>query len=327
MKRAILYYHTHDVDVEKLISELSAMCKKYSMDFLPLNIDEVEDGEKLMIKTTPALVVGPYSLKFPFTIRDAEIAISAASARAGSSKKVNLRKARAKNRTGIFLARFYPSLIALIVLVFVGGAFLAPVLKMAGKERASSFLYGFYRIFCHQLAFRSYFIGGEQLFYPRDLAHIDGVVSYEVQFNDPFDDVTIARGIEGDEHSGYKIALCERDLAIYASIALVAILFQVGHRRWKPLKWYWWIIFGLFPIALDGFSQIPGLSAGWPAWFPVRESTPLLRTLTGMLFGGMTARYMFPLMEESMSDTYQQLILQRSIIKAASSELAHNETD
>ncbi len=327
MTRAILYYHPQDVDIEKLIAEISALSEKYSLDFLPLNIDAIEEGEKLAVKTTPTLAVGPYLLKFPFSAKDAEIAISAASARAGGTKKVNLRKARAKNRTGMFLAKFYPSLIAAITLVFLGGAFLAPILKMNGKERASNILYGFYHVFCHQLAFRSYFLGGDQLFYPRELAHIEGLVTYEQQFNDPYVDVVIARGIVGDQQAGYKIALCERDLAIYGSIALIAILFQITRRQWKPLKWYWWVLFGLIPIALDGFSQIPGLSSGWPTWFPVRESTPLLRTLTGVLFGGITAWYMFPLMEESMRETYQQLILQRAIIKAAGSELEHNAAD
>ena len=44
--------------------------------------------------------------------------------------------------------------------------------------------------------------------------------------------------------------------------------------------------------------QIPG----WPFW-EYRESTPLLRTLTGALFGFSTAWFGFPLIEESMAET------------------------
>jgi uncharacterized membrane protein len=62
---------------------------------------------------------------------------------------------------------------------------------------------------------------------------------------------------------------------------------------------------GLGPIGLDGFSQlfsqIP--STFIQSFLPYRESTPLLRVLTGFLFGLTTAWFMFPLIEESMADT------------------------
>jgi uncharacterized membrane protein len=62
------------------------------------------------------------------------------------------------------------------------------------------------------------------------------------------------------------------------------------------------------PIALDGFSQ---LFSQLPYQFiqnilPYRESTPLLRALTGFLFGICTAWFVFPLIEESMADTRRQ---------------------
>jgi uncharacterized membrane protein len=87
------------------------------------------------------------------------------------------------------------------------------------------------------------------------------------------------------------------------------------------MRWYLWVIVGLIPIAIDGFSQIPGLSTGWPSWFPIRESTPFLRLMTGTLFGGTTALYMFPLMEESMADTLNQLLLQREVIRVSEKQL------
>jgi uncharacterized membrane protein len=59
---------------------------------------------------------------------------------------------------------------------------------------------------------------------------------------------------------------------------------------------------GLVPIAIDGVSQLPGLASNLPPWF-LRESTPLLRTITGTLFGFTTAWYLFPLIEESMNET------------------------
>ena len=128
--------------------------------------------------------------------------------------------------------------------------------------------------------------------------------------------IDLARKNDGNIQAGFKVALCERDLAIYSSLGLLALIFQASGRKIKPVRWYLWFIIALIPIGIDGFSQIPGLSSGWPAWVPIRESTPFLRIATGSLFGGMTGLYMFPLMEESMRDTLHQLITQREIIKA-----------
>jgi uncharacterized membrane protein len=59
-----------------------------------------------------------------------------------------------------------------------------------------------------------------------------------------------------------------------------------------------WILIGIVPIGLDGFSQLfsqPTLNL-----IPLRESTPLLRVLTGFLFGSVTAWFGYPYVEESM---------------------------
>jgi len=325
MTKAILYYRNLDFEIEKLIEGVSQICQRYSLEFVPINIDQIASELHDFRKTTPNLVIGPYNLVFPFTLKDVEIAISSASKLPERKKKTNLKKSKTKNSFGVFLARFYPTIIGLIISIFVSGAFVPPLLMQAGHESAGNVFYGFYRIFCHQLAFRSFFINGEQLFYPRTLSNIKNVITYEQEFNDPFDDINIARKITGNQYSGYKIALCERDLAIYVSIALVSFLFQFFRKKIKPIKWYLWVIIGLIPIAVDGFSQIPGLSTGWPAWLPVRESTPFLRLFTGALFGGTTALYMFPLMEESMSETLNQLLLQREIIKKSENRLELHE--
>lgn len=325
MAKVILYHRKEDFEIDKLITSISNLCQDYSLDFLPIDIDNLQGEISDIKKTTPNLVVGPYNLKFPFTIKDAEIAISAASIKPERTKKASLRKSKKRNNLGIYLARFYPSIIGLIIAIFVSGAFLPPLLLQRGNVGIANVFYGFYRIFCHQLAFRSFFVNGEQLFYPRTLSNIKNVITYEKEFNDPFDDVNVARKITGNPVSGYKIALCERDLAIYLSLAMVSFIFQIFRKKMKPIRWYIWVIVGLIPIAIDGFSQIPGLSTGWPAWFPVRESTPFLRLLTGTLFGGATALYMFPLMEESMTDSLNQLLLQREVIRVSEKVIKQHE--
>ena len=75
---------------------------------------------------------------------------------------------------------------------------------------------------------------------------------------------------------------------------------STGARKIKPLPWYLWLLFGILPIAIDGFSQL--LSQPPLGFFPYRESTPFLRSLTGFLFGLTTAWFGFPIVEESMVD-------------------------
>jgi uncharacterized membrane protein len=93
---------------------------------------------------------------------------------------------------------------------------------------------------------------------------------------------------------------------------LFGLLFTLTGRRWKPLPMMAWLLVGLLPIALDGGSQLVGMMFSGAQGgvfgfigevFPPRESTPLLRTLTGFLFGFTTAWFGYPLVEEAMVDT------------------------
>ena len=118
------------------------------------------------------------------------------------------------------------------------------------------------------------------------------------------EDILASRGFIGNDVLGYKVAFCERDVAIYGSILLFGLLFAISGRKIKHLPWYIWFIVGIMPIAIDGFSQLPSLmNINFPAWVPMRESTPFLRTLTGFLFGFTTAWFGYPYIEDTMLDT------------------------
>ena len=107
----------------------------------------------------------------------------------------------------------------------------------------------------------------------------------------------------GNDVVGYKIALCERDMAIYGSIFLFGIIFGLTGRRLKTLPWYLWVLIGLVPIGLDGMSQL--LSQPPFSFWALRESTPFLRVVTGFLFGFTTAWFGYPLVEQAMADSRQ----------------------
>ena len=85
------------------------------------------------------------------------------------------------------------------------------------------------------------------------------------------------------------------------------IIFALSGRRLPALPWYLWIAIGVAPIGLDGFSQL--LSQPPFELWAYRESTPLLRTLTGALFGLATAWFGIPLVEETMEDTRKTLMV------------------
>lgn len=187
--------------------------------------------------------------------------------------------------------------------LYVGLPFFAPYLMKIGASLPANIIYTIYRPLCHQLAFRSWFVFGEQPFYPREAAGIEGVKSFEEITNQTVINLREAQQFKGNEFTGYKVALCQRDIAIYASMLLFGLLFVVSGRRIKSIKWYVWVAIAIIPIGFDGLSQMPGLANNLPQWIPIRESNPILRTITGALFGFFTAWYLFPLIEESMTET------------------------
>jgi uncharacterized membrane protein len=194
----------------------------------------------------------------------------------------------------------YMWIIVGLLFLFLFTAFLAPIFMKIKLEQPARFIYWIYEAFCHQLAFRSWFFFGQQPFYPRELANIPNFISYEQAIGDLRLNLNFAREFLGNETLGYKVALCQRDIAIYGSLLLCGLLFQLSGKKIKPIPWYFWILLGLLPIGLDGITQFGGLGISFLSWLPVRESTPLLRSITGILFGISTGLFMFPLIEENM---------------------------
>jgi uncharacterized membrane protein len=184
-------------------------------------------------------------------------------------------------------------------------------------------IYTIYKPLCHQFGFRSFFLFGEQAYYPLAEAGIPGVKTFEevTGFQDLDNPAAFsrfqARQFTGNETVGYKLALCERDVAIYGAIFLFGIIYAATGRRIKPLHWVLWILIGMGPIGLDGFSQLfSQMNWQWLASIlPYRESTPFLRLLTGGLFGFTTAWYAYPYMEESMAETRQFFIKKFAAIR------------
>jgi uncharacterized membrane protein len=327
------YYRSIDDPDHAVYQHLLEQAQQLSFDLIDISLDAEPELINRFQEKSSFLQIGPYRLKFPFSDIDIQIAVNAYRDRLEKNsenqpvepqpqKKKDSLILTGAEKFSYWLSNNYVWFFTVFLILFLGIPFLAPVLMEEDHPGPAHVIYSVYSIFCHQLAYRSYFFYGEQPYYPRELAGVPNVLTYEQITGDSALDVTYARQFTGNNLLGYKVALCERDVAIYASLILAGLIFQLSGKRIKQLPWYFWVILGVLPIALDGGSQLFSLGGSWPAWFPVRESTPLLRTVTGTLFGLFTGWYVYPVMEESMKeirfDLGRKIALRRKLAKSGS---------
>jgi uncharacterized membrane protein/glutaredoxin len=294
-----------------LCDDVRAMLEGLTEEF-PHHLVEVNIlSEQTLIERygeeVPVVQVGAYTLKAPFDRRDLRVTLGAASDGASAGKvgarKMGRDQAVFLNKAVLFFGRHWLALFNLLVLLYVGLPFAAPTLMRAGAERPARLIYKAYSPMCHQLAFRSWFLFGEQAAYPRALAGTAFRPFGEVTGLDE-GDLYEARAFVGDAQVGYKVALCERDVAIYGGIFLSGLAFALLRGRLRPLPLGLWVLIGIVPIAMDGGSQlISGIPLPLLSSFPARESTPFLRTLTGALFGLSNVWMAYPYVEETMAET------------------------
>jgi uncharacterized membrane protein len=129
--------------------------------------------------------------------------------------------------------------------IWLAGILGAPYAASIGYDGVAERLYAAYRPFCHQKAERSLFIFGGQM------------------------------------------TVCARCFGIYAgtvigSVAAAIVVIIRGEVRLVNIRV---VGVSLFPLAVDGLTQLAGL----------RESSTPLRMATGLLFGSVFAYYFLPL--------------------------------
>ena len=162
--------------------------------------------------------------------------------------------------------------------LYVGLPILAPILMLTGHPWLGNVIYTAYKVACHQIPWRSFFIGGSQIVYTyQELIALVGPALTERYI--------------GDATIGYKVAICQRDVATYGTILLAGLVFGLVRRRLKPLP-IWAFVLSLVPMGIDGLTQLFGL----------RESNWQLRMITGALFGLASIWLAYPYLEEGMRD-------------------------
>jgi uncharacterized membrane protein len=241
------------------------------------------------------------------------------------------------DRLVYWISRHWLALFNTFVAIYITLPILAPVLMHAGATAPARVIYTIYSPLCHQMASRSFFLYGDQIAYPRAIAgtnltpieaYMPSLDEFAAASTNPEDWTAFllaARHFLGNDQMGYKMALCERDMAIYTAVFFTGLLYGWLRRRRniKPLPIWAFLLIGLGPIALDGFSQLFSqyLALLTPDGLPflhLRESSPLLRTLTGALFGFSLVWLTYPHIDAGMQKTESE---QRQKLQAIDKQL------
>lgn len=222
------------------------------------------------------------------TQTDAEVAALSPSASASRAYEPDQdpradRLSRAGDRVVLGIARHWLALFNIAVFVYLAVPFLAPLFMQVGATGPARLIYTVYMPACHQLPDRSYFLFGEQVVYTLPELEEANVL--------PGSGLLTRRSYIGDQQLGWKVALCERDVAIYGAVLLGGLLFGLLRRRARipRLTFKVYLLF-LIPVAVDGLTQLFGL----------RTSNWWLRTVTGAIFGLATVWLAYPYIEDSM---------------------------
>lgn len=167
------------------------------------------------------------------------------------------------------------------------------------RQSAASFVYRGFRFLCHQYPWRSFFLYGEQPYYPLNPDPAGEILSYGEALGTAADEIS-PRDFYGTQEMGYKMAICQRDTAIYPAMALFCLIYFISGNRIPKLNWKLFALFGALPMGADGITQL--LSHALPQVFPMRESNPLLRVTTGALFGFFFCWFLIPTLEQSLQE-------------------------
>jgi uncharacterized membrane protein len=201
------------------------------------------------------------------------------------------------DRMTIVFSRHWLLLVNVVLLFFIGLPLLAPALMYLGYTWPAELIYTAYKLTCHQLAFRTYFIFGEQPVYTIEQLRASLSVQGE--------DVLYWSSFLGNGQLGYKMAWCERNAAIYTSIFVAGLAFGLVRAGLRPLDWRVYLAL-ITPMAVDGFWQLFTSPTYILPFLPEHESTWLLRTITGALFGIGSVWLIYPYLQEAMRDVNAQ---------------------
>ncbi len=224
------------------------------------------------------------------------------------------------NRALLGFSRHWLLIITVLLGVFVGLPWLAPVFMEIGWAGAGKIIYLIYSTQCHQLPQRSFFLFGPQAMY--SLAQVQAAWQ---NTTNPF----ILRQFVGSAAMGWKVAWSDRMVSMYGGVFLGTLIFGPLRKRLRSLP-LWAFVLLILPMAVDGgmhvISDIAGLGNGFrdsnawlaaltgnifPAAFYAGDAlgsfNSWMRLITGLLFGLAVVWLAYPYLEEAFADMTREI--------------------
>ncbi len=177
------------------------------------------------------------------------------------------------NRMVYWLSCHWLLSVSVLIGIWVGLPWLAPLFMDIGWTGAGKAIYLLYATQCHQLPQRSLFLFGADPMYS-----LTEVQAAWQNTNDPL----VLRQFTGNLAMGWKVAWSDRMVYMYTTILLWGGLFWLFRKRLKTLP-LWGFALLLMPMVIDGATHtISDLTAGIGLGF--RDSNSWLATLTNNAF-------------------------------------------
>jgi uncharacterized membrane protein len=207
----------------------------------------------------------------------------------------------------------------LLIAIWVGLPWLAPVFMHLGWETPGKAIYLIYSFQCHQLPERSFFLFGKEPMY--SLAEIQ--TAWQATTNP-----MILRQFIGNPEMGWKVAWSDRMVSMYTSILFGGLLYGLFRKLLKPLS-FWAFAILLLPMIIDGsthmLSDLQGIGQGFRdtnTWLQILTQNAFskafyegdalgsfnswMRLITGILFGLGLVGLVFPHLDDLFTDSTPQ---------------------
>lgn len=236
------------------------------------------------------------------------------------------------------ISRHWLLFVSLLVGIYVGLPFLAPVFMHIGWQGLGRAIYTIYSFLCHQLPERSYFLFGKQISY--------SIPEIQSAWQNT-DDFMVLRKFIGNPEMGWKMAWSDRMVAMYTLILPFGFLWSILQKKLKKLPW-WGLILFLLPMAVDGtthmISDFAGIGQGFRdtnSWLAVLTNqafrpefyagdalgsfNSIARILSGVFFAAGVVWFLYPYLDEAFRDIADSISYKRWQLKKAYTK-ARNHT-
>lgn len=203
--------------------------------------------------------------------------------------------------------RYWIFPLSLVLGLFIGLPFLAPVFMHIGLHAEARIIYFIYSWLCHQLPERSFFLYGSKLTY--SLAEIQAAWKNTIN-------PAILRQFIGNPQMGWKVAWSDRMVSMYGGLFVFGIMWWTIRHRIKSIPW-WALVLFMLPMLVDGsshlVSDLAGIGQGFrasnlwlvtltrgalPASFYAGDAwgsfNSLMRLISGLLFGLGVVWFSYP---------------------------------